>query len=111
MTAVAKRATNLLGPYQLGVGVWDGLEVIIHATLQAIQEREEDFIFFQVDLVNTFNMNDKEKTFKMVEETFHDILEWVLTSYNCEAKLIFGKTIILCQVGFQQGGPLASLLF
>ena len=56
-------------------------------------------------------MADREAAFHVVEDVFPDLIEWVLTCYNCEAKLIFGKTIILSQVGFHQGDPLASFLF
>ena len=78
---------------------------------EAVQEGDEDFLFLQVDLINAFNMADRNKAFTELEEAFPDLIEWVLTCYNCEAKLIFGKTIILSQVGFHQGDPLASLLF
>ena len=111
MSSVAERAAKLLGPHQLGVGVQEGLEAIIHAARQAIQEGDEDFMFLQVDLKNAFNMADREAAFHVVEDVFPDLNEWVLTCYNCEAKLIFGKTIILSQVGFHQGDPLASFLF
>ena len=111
MSTVAERAASLLGPHQLGVGVKEGLEAIIHAARQATQEGDEDFLVLQVDFLNAFNMADREKAFVAMEEAFPDLIEWVLTCYNCEAKLIFGKTIILSQVGFHQGDPLAGLLF
>ena len=42
MSSVAERAAKLLGPHQLGVGVKEGLEAIIHAARQAIHEGDED---------------------------------------------------------------------
>ena len=46
-----------------------------------------------------------------MEETFPDILSWVLTCYGVEAELIFGDIVINSINGFHQGDPLASLLF
>ena len=65
----------------------------------------------QLDLINAFNCCDRDSAFKVVEEAFPEILQWVLTCYGLEAELIFGKTIIYSMTGFHQGDPLASLLF
>ena len=68
-------------------------------------------MILQLDLVNAFNLCDRDSAFKVVEEFFPDILKWVLTCYGTNAVLVFGNTIIMSECGFHQGDPLASLLF
>ena len=56
MSGVADRAGNMLSPYQLGVGVPGGLEAVIHAVTQLVEEGDEDLMLLQLDLVNAFNI-------------------------------------------------------
>jgi hypothetical protein len=65
----------------------------------------------KVDLINAYNMCDRDSAFKVVEDVFPDCLKWVLSCYGMDAVLIFGDTIILSSCGFHQGDPLAFLLF
>jgi hypothetical protein len=111
MTGVAERAANLLSPHQLGVGVPGGLEAVIHAANQVVEEGDEQLMILQVDLINAYNLCDRDSAFLVMEEIFPDILKWVLTCYGSNAVLVFGNTIILSECGFHQGDPLASLLF
>ena len=111
MYAVADRASNLLGPHQLGVGVRGGLESIIHAVRDVFEAGGEDLMILQLDFINAFNCCDRDYAFKLVEEVFPDCLSWILTCYGVEAELLFGNTIIYSINGFHQGDPLASLLF
>ena len=101
----------MLGPHQVGVGVPGGLEAVIHAATQLIEEGDEDLMFLQLDLVNAFNLVDRDFAFATVEEHFPEILKWILTCYKGKAVLLFGDTVILSEQGFHQGDPLASLLF
>ena len=66
-----------------------------------------------MDLINAFNLCDRDSAFWVVEEVFPDILRWVLgmTCYGTNAVLMFGDTIIVSECGSHQGDPLASLLF
>ena len=41
---------------------------------EAVQEGDEDFLFLQVDLINAFNMADREKAFTALEEAFPDLI-------------------------------------
>ena len=65
----------------------------------------------QVDLINAYNMADRDSAFKDVEENFPDIIKWVLTSYGSDAELVFEDKITLSRAGFHQGDPLDGLLF
>ena len=112
-SATFERAANILSPHQLGVGVRGGCEALAHTMRQVVEEAQDnqDIHILQVDLVNAYNMADRETTFKEVEKHFPDCLAWVQTCYGVESELIFGDTIILSSVGFHQGDPLAGLLF
>ena len=110
MHKLARKAANFLSPHQLGVGVPGGAEAIIHTVRQVMEEKEDAFLM-QLDLVNAYNQVDRDHAFREVEEHFPEMLNWVMTCYKNQAKLIFGNTVILSWAGFHQGDPLASLLF
>ena len=109
--ALAERAATILAPHQLGVGVRGGCEAIVHTVRQVVEEGNPDKWVLQVDLTNAFNLADRDTAFREVEQSFPDCLQWILTSYGVEAELMFGDTVIPSSTGFQQGDPLASLLF
>jgi hypothetical protein len=89
--ALADRAATLLGPHQLGVGIRGGIEAIIHTVREVLQDGDANMGILQIDLINAYNMADRDSAFREVEENFPDIIKWVLTSYGSEAELVFGK--------------------
>ena len=101
----------------MGVAVRGGLESLIHTTrqiveeIQAQEEEGDDMMILRVDLVNAFNMVDRDEAFKEVAEHFPEMLSWVLSCYKNQAVLMFGSVVIYSESGFHQGDPLASLLF
>ena len=111
--AVAEKAASILSPSQLGVGVPGGCEAMAHTLRQVVEDGQDDpeLFILQVDLINAYNMADREATFKEIERLFPECLSWVMTCYGVEAELVFGDTVICSSVGFHQGDPLASLLF
>ena len=111
MFNISSRASGLLGPHQLGVGVRGGLEAIIHSVKYLNNNMMEDTMILQVDLTNAFNCCDRDAAFHEVEKHFPECMKWVLTCYNNDAELNFGNSVILSRTGFHQGDPLASLLF
>ena len=72
------------------------------------EEEDEEFMILQLNLVNAFNVCDRDSALQVVEEEFPDILKWVLTCYGSVSILVFGDTIIRSECGFHQGDPLAS---
>ena len=68
-------------------------------------------LVLQADLKNAFNRADRACVLQEVKTHFPELLAWVNTAYGASSNLIFGKALILSQVGFHQGDPLASLLF
>ena len=87
-----------------------GCEAILHTTRQVLEENPE-LSLLQGDLVNAFNLADRDATFKEVEELFPECLSWVLTSYQHPSLLQFGSATITSERGYHQGDPIASLLF
>ena len=111
-TCMAEKAVALFGPLQLGVGVRGGLEAIVHAVRQAVDDWSEQGLgVLQVDFINAFNYADRDAAFSEVEKHFPEILKWVYTCYGVEAELVMGDHIILSKTGFHQGDQLAGLLF
>ena len=109
---IAMISDHLKTHQQAGVGVPGGLESIIHAVNQLVaKEADEQWMLLQLDLVNAFNVCDRDSAFQAVEEEFPDILKWVLTCYSSASFLVFGDSIIMSECGFHQGDPLVSLLF
>ena len=74
MYGVSDRAAGIIGPRQLCVGVPGGLEAIVHAVDKLVEEVDEELMILQVDLINAFNLCDRDSAFRVVEEVFPDIL-------------------------------------
>ena len=70
-----------------------------------------DLYLLQADLVNAFNLADRDAAMEDVARLFPEILAWVTTCYGQPSHLLFGAITILSERGFHQGDPLAALLF
>ena len=108
---LAHKVASKLAPHQLGVGVRGGCEAIVHAVRQALEDGDVDQWVLQADLINAFNMGDRDTAFEEMEQNCPEGLKWVLTCYGADSELLFGDIIIFSSIGFHQGDPLASLLF
>ena len=58
MAGVVEKAVTMLSPHQLGVGVNGGLEAVIHAVIELVEEADEELMLLQVDFINAFNLAD-----------------------------------------------------
>ena len=105
-----ERAASLLKPHQLGVGVRNGCEAIVHS-VRKVLEADPSLWCLQADFKNAFNLVDRDVAMGEVLEKFPEILSWVKTCYGQPSHLLFGSTSISSQLGFHQGDPLAALLF
>ena len=104
------KAAAVLGPHQLGVGVPGACEGIVH-TVRKLLEADPSLFCLQVDLVNAFNLVNRDAAMEAVLQNFPEVLAWVKTCYGQPSHLLFGLVTLSSQLGFQQGDPLASLLF
>lgn len=108
---VKEKAANLLSHVQLGVGVRDGCEAIIHTVKGQLQEDNQDLVVSHLDYVNTFNLADRGAGFKEVKEHFSELSHLVAIYYGVAAHLIFSDSIIPSTRGWHQGAVLATLLY
>ena len=76
-----ERAGAHLSPHQLGVGVQGGCEAIVHTVREAL-ERDPSLWLLQVDLVNAFNLANRDDAMEEVARLFPEILAWVTTCYG-----------------------------
>ena len=109
-TRVQEKAAALLSPHQVGVGVRNGCEAIVHTVRKALAADPSLWVL-QCDFINAFNQADRQTALEEVARSFPEILAWVNTCYGKASNLLFGDTLISSQCGFHQGDPLAALLF
>ena len=87
-----------------------GCEAILHAVRKAVDD-DPNLWVLQVDQVNAFNLADRGTALQEVEQIFPEALAWTSTCYSTPSYLLFGDTVINSESGFQQGDPIAALLF
>ena len=109
-SAIYEAAATYLAPHQLGVGVQGGSEAILHAVRQAV-EVDPNIWVFQADYINVFNTASRSVGLAEVSRLFPQVLKWCTTCYSTPSILIFGDVIIMSESGFQQGDPIAAILF
>ena len=75
-----------------------------------MQEQGELFVL-QADLINAYNLVNRQAMLAQVKEHFPELLPWVSTCYGSPSHLLFGDKVIASGTGLHQGDPLASLEF
>jgi hypothetical protein len=110
---VIAKAIKYLALYQLGIGVPNAIETILHGLNSLIRGNTVDVhaIFLLLDFENAFNMIGREFFFQETLRLFLEISHWVQFTYGCAALLFTGIDVIPSYIGIQQGDPLGPLLF
>jgi hypothetical protein len=110
---VTAKAIKYLAPYQLGIGIPNAIETILHGLNSLIRGETVDVhaIFLLLDFENAFNMIGREFFFQEAFRLFPEISHWIQFTYGCAAFLFTGADVVLSYIGVQQGDPLGPLLF
>ena len=110
-SAVKTKAVNIFGSLQLGIGVPNGCEAIIHFVKTFFGEHRENQVLLKIDFVNAFNNVKRSQIFEKTRALFPEISAWAEYSYGQFSDLLFKEILILSCQGVQQGDPLGPLLF
>jgi hypothetical protein len=110
---VTAKAIKYFAPYQLGIGIPNAIETILHGLNSLIrgEDVDVDAIFLLLDFENAFNMIGREFFFQEAFKLFPEISHWIQYTYGCAAFLFTGADVVLSYIGVQQGDPLGPLLF
>jgi hypothetical protein len=106
----AAMAVHLL-PLQVGVGVQNGAEAILHSVQYLLSHWEDNMYLMKLDLKNAFNVVDRSTMFEAVREVCPNIAAWVEFCYSGSSILYLGDHHLESASGVQQGDPLGPLLF
>ena len=105
-SAVSDKAATILSPLQLGVGIRNGCEALIHAAWGLLDQDHEGIMLMQIDFLNAFNLADRKTAFEEVKRLFPELAHWVSSCYGVEAILMYKDTTFMSTRGFHQGDPL-----
>ena len=111
---VVSSMSEHMRPIQLGVGIKNGAEAIIHAA-QCLAETKggEDLLMLKIDFQNAFNLVNREVMMSEVRQHCPQVAAWVEYCYAARPHLFLDKN--RCSIrsvqGVQQGDPLGPLLF
>ena len=110
----ADQAARQLCPLQVGVGVPNGAECLLHTFNRFIRDPalcDDDTAMVFVDFENAFNRVSRQAMLEEVVVHLPRFYGWVQYSYGVGAKLFAGSDLIEATSGVQQGDPLGPLLF
>jgi len=86
----SSRIKEYFPPMQLGVGIPNGAEAIIHSMAFAIENLKPDESALQVDFSNAFNLIDRSAFLSIVKEAFPDLSNLVGYLYSAQGRLLAG---------------------
>ena len=105
-----EQASELLQPFQYGVGIKGGAEAVVHCS-RALLAQNPELASLQLDFRNAFNEVERAPILEEVGQHFPSILAWVSFCYGSPTKLHFRSKFLESSRGVQQGDPLGPLLF
>ena len=107
---VMGKLTQLFSPHQLGCGVRNGCESIIHAT-KLILASHPDRHVLQADYINAYNNIDRSYMLEEVKAQVPELLNFTMTCYGNATDLYYGDHVLKSSTGLGQGDPLACALY
>lgn len=110
--AVREEMAAYLRPFQLGFGIRLGCEAAIHATRAFTQDsRNKECVIVKVDIKNAFNSVERDVLLSEVREKVPSLYPFLFQVYSSPSNLFYNGSVVLSQVGAQQGDPLGPLVF
>ena len=104
------KAAALFRPLQVGIGIKNSCESIIHS-VRLLVDSNPNIAILQTDFQSAFNLCSRDAMMEGVAEHFPEILEFVKVTYGRESSLFFGEYELQSQLGVQQGDGLGVILF
>ena len=104
------KAAALFRPLQVGIGIRNSCESIIHS-VRLLVDSNPNIAILQTDFQSAFNLCSRNAMMEGVAEHFPEMLEFVKVTYGRESSLFFGEYELQSQVGVQQGDGLGVILF
>ena len=102
---------DLLPPHQLGFGVSQGAECVVHAARIFVNNLAPHQSLVNVDFRNAFNCMRRDKVMAAVEEFLPSLLPFIHSAYSSLSKLLWEDAEVISAEGVQQGDPIGPLLF
>lgn len=109
--ALRDKASALLAPRQLGIGVRDGVIAAAHAARRFLGSCDESEGILKLDFKNAFNEIDRSAVLKAVYTSVPELSSYAFASYGAASILFNGTDRLSSACGVQQGDPLGPLLF
>jgi hypothetical protein len=107
--------TTYLSPQQVGVGMANGGDGVVHALrhLTSSSDWSPSRFVLQIDFMNAFNCVDRNSLLQQVAERCPSIFRFVSFLYSHHSPLFLpgNPSVLSSQSGVQQGDPLGPLLF
>ena len=112
--STAQNAEDLLAPLQIGVGISGGAEIPGH--LLRPDFSNPDVVTVQVDLLNAFNLANRDDIVHAVADKLPSLLPYVLMAYQQQSPLVIQQAdgsheVLWSEAGVRQGDPMGPLLF
>jgi hypothetical protein len=103
---------ELLHPFQLGVDVADGVEVIVHATNMLHDTiNRETHAEIDLDLQNAYGRCLCQTAIDSIVDKLPSMAQFIAVVYTQAGRLYYEDHVFLLTSGVDQGNPLAGLLF
>jgi hypothetical protein len=103
---------ELLNPFQLSVGVVDGVEVIVHATkIQRDTIDRETHAEVNLDLQNAYGRCLRHTAIDSIVDKLPSMARFIAADYSQVCRLYYEDHVFSLTFGVNQGDLLAGLLF
>lgn len=106
--------TEVLRPRQLGCGIPNGAESIVHAISYEISrshQSDEPTVILKCDIRNAFNSLRRDWMLERVKELLPELLPHAAQAYGQDSYLRGDGISLMSSCGVQQGDPAGPLLF